>query len=259
MLRKSLLIICFLVVGAGLIYQINVYQAHQLIAASNLQNVIRPLTPENTVFAFDIHGVLFRVDHRTKAHIFFTQMPKLTLLKLVINPVFWYKTLKCLDKSQIDECILSCLEKDYPTIATLRPIYFEMANAQIPIDTMIALVQELKAQHFSLYLLSNIGPEIFAGLREKFPAIFALFDGWFTPDASNNFSQKPQAIFYQLFKDYLKNEAQDDKQIIFIDDRRANLIAAQKQDFIAVHYKRPDLLYFDLENLGWQRCPSTVT
>jgi putative hydrolase of the HAD superfamily len=113
----------------------------------------------------------------------------------------------------------------------------------------IDIVKKLKENGFSVYILSNIGPAHFSLLRQKYPEIFALFNGWYTPTPENNFSHKPHAKFYQGFKQYILKKEGKDKQIIFTDDSRKYIKGACKEGYIAIQFTTPEKLKDFLEQL----------
>ena len=229
-------IILFLCAFGALYYMKNILQDSLEFKEQTLGAVKSPITPYNTVFAFDIHKVLFATDYPEKMHIFWISTPKLLVLKYLVNPFFLYKLVHCVRHCPVSEYVFNCLEAQYPGIKPLKEPYFAMCNAQKPIPDMIQLAQKLKQQGFSLYLLSNISPTIFADLRAKFPEVFALFDGWHIPDTCNGFDHKPLPRFYIQFKRYLQERGQDNKQIIFIDDKKHNLTAAEQHGIVGIHY-----------------------
>jgi HAD superfamily hydrolase (TIGR01509 family) len=210
-----------------------------------------PITPKTTVFAFDIHEVLFKNSYKEQLSIAIHEfLPRPVFIKHVLNPLVWYSTIKLLFRSNVSEYIFNQLTVEYPQLKELYPAFMHFANAQHLMPGMLELVQALKHAGFHLYILSNIGPHVFDILKQQHPYIFSLFDGRYTPDFANNFISKPDPLFYEQFKNYIKKHEQQDKQIIFIDDRKANIKSAQKLGIIGIQFISPEKLKDTLNTIG---------
>ncbi len=213
-------------------------------------NIIQYYTPDNTVIAFDIHKVIFYPDYSAMTRRIMFNFPKLSLIKHLINPLHWYTFIKLLQQAPVFEAFLSTLTHHYPDLADIRIPFIKVINEQCPQEKTIALIAQLNKKRFKLYILSNIGPETLRDLRAQFPTIFSYFSGFYTPHLINNFSRKPQPIFYRQFKHYLQAQGQQNKHIIFIDDKQINIQAASQEGFIGIVYSNPHQLAHELHILG---------
>ncbi|MDE6046168.1 MAG: HAD family phosphatase, partial [Alistipes sp.] len=90
---------------------------------------------------------------------------------------------------------------------------------QEPVRPTEALVRDLKAAGYRLYVLSNMSREFIAFLR-RFP-VYGLFDGEVV--SCEEGSVKPERRIYEIL---LERYGLDPSETLFIDDRPANIAAA---------------------------------
>jgi FMN phosphatase YigB (HAD superfamily) len=202
-----------------------VLNTEQEANAYYLYPVNQPITPETTIFAFDLHDVLFEKKP--------TEMVGYSLRGIsrgmffyLCNPFFWYTARKISSQTVIWEDFFNQLVEKYPGLKRFENDFYGVANAQKPIQKMVDIITQLKTQGFRLYILSNIGGKTFELFKEKFPDLFAHFSGAYTPCEANNYNCKPEVSFFTEFKEYLVSNGEQDKQCIFLDDLEPNLQAA---------------------------------
>jgi len=182
------------------------------------------LTPETTVLAFDLHGVLFKPNYGKIISILFKSGKTWTLLKNLFKPAFWCD-IKALKKQHIiSEQYIDELIKKYPKLLSLESTGIEIINAQDPIKSTITILKNLKTKGYKLYLISNIGPKSLKILKKRHNKIISLFDGFATPTKANGYLRKPNI---QAFKSFIEQNKLQNKQIIFIDDKKKHLKPAQ--------------------------------
>ena len=92
---------------------------------------------------------------------------------------------------------------------------------QEPVRPTEALVRDLKAAGYRLYVLSNMSREFIAFLR-RFP-VYGLFDGEVV--SCEEGSVKPERRIYEILLD---RYGLDPSETLFIDDRPANIAAAAR-------------------------------
>ena len=184
----------------------------------------------NTVIVLDLHGPLFQLNKTEVAKLLMNTGNKTTLLSLLVNRSFW-KTLK---ETHVAERIIDRLSPDYQV---LRPLIIEMGNTQVPVKETFDLVQKLKDQGYSVFIASNIGPDMYADLQKKFPQELALFDGAFISSPENNLVEKPRPEYFEQLKIYLAAHGQSGKQILFVDDTQKHVVAAAKQSITSTLFK----------------------
>lgn len=193
------------------------------------------VTPDTTVFVFDLHNVVFKSQRRKIILSYLKLIPRGTW-RYTLNPALLYKLYRVRLQSDVAEDIFYKMTKSYPGLARFRNDFIRLSNNQRPIKKVVNLIKALKESGYKLYVLSNIGKETFTQLSEKFPEISNYFDGAFTACAENNYNHKPHKDFYEQFKGYLRDQGEGHKQILFIDDLKRNLIAAASCNIAGVHY-----------------------
>jgi len=100
---------------------------------------------------------------------------------------------------------------------------------QEPIEATKNLIEELKAAQFKLYVLSNMSLEFIEFLRQQ--PVYKNFDGEVV--SCHEHIVKPEAEIYQrLIERYSLNPS----ETLFIDDREANIKAAQAQQWQGYHF-----------------------
>ena len=96
-----------------------------------------------------------------------------------------------------------------------------------------ALIQDLKAAGYKLYVLSNMAREFIEFLRRK--PVYTNFDGDVVSCEVG--VVKPQDEIYDLL---LSKFALEPDQTMFIDDREENVVAAAKKGISTFHFDRQD-------------------
>lgn len=220
MLKKSLLLASLLVISAGIsAAEATIVQPEQI---NYLSVLTREVTPETTAFAFDINDVLFKKN--------IPQIIGRSLWTLVRGglwhvmwPSFWKKVKEINATTGSKEYVFVKLQDDYPALKGWQSDYVALSTSHSIIPEMIDIVTRLKEQGYKLYLFSNMGSITVDAMRVKFPEVFNLFDGQYVPSPENGYNYKPEPSFYTEFIAYLKTQGAEGKQIVFTDDRIANL------------------------------------
>lgn len=194
-----------------------------------------PISPTNTVIAFDLHNVIFKKKYNEIVVIMLKSL-KLSVLPTLINPKFWHKVYKLQTRTKVAEDLFIKLTDSFPNISKYRKEFISLTNAQKPILSTVKLLKELKSQGYKLFILSNIGSDTLTELSQKFPEIINLFDGAFPARPDDNYCQKPDPRFYESFKEYLELVGQSGKQILFVDDLQKNVSAARRKDIASVRF-----------------------
>ncbi len=208
-------------------------------------------SPSDTVIAFDLHKVLLEQNFaRIGFKLFKRYWQPLIKDKLLFTPHFIRDIYGEMRQGQVIEELAHKLGKKYTLLSSLEADLIECLNSEPLIDATVHIVQELKAQGYSLYLLSNIASETFENLRHKQPALISLFEGFYMPSAKNKYIHKPNPHFYQNFKQYLTSCGQEHKKIVFIDDRLKNIKAAQLEGMHGIVFNSPAQLRHELHAYG---------
>ena len=138
-----------------------------------VEYVEHDLTPENTIVVFDLHHVLMRPEYKQMAKLIFRHPKKKQLLKVVSSPSLVRRFAKKIG-SETPEKTMKDLENHFSETKhgivvrdTLSPLIQEICNAQKPDLPTFEVIERLHKSGYGIYLLSNIGIEYFAALREK--------------------------------------------------------------------------------------------
>lgn len=218
------------------------------MAKNYLHCLTNSITPETTVIAFDLHNVVFKKQTKKIVASCIKLMPQGTW-RYAFNPVLWYRVYRFKANSCVAEDIFHKVAAYYPGLSRFRGDFIRIMNAQRPILPVVDLIKQLKERGYKLYVLSNIGSETFEELSMKYPEIRACFDGAFTATAENNYNHKPHKKFYEEFKAFLSTKGHQDKQILFIDDLKKNIVAATQCNIAGIHYTSPRKLASQFKHL----------
>jgi FMN phosphatase YigB (HAD superfamily) len=200
-----------------------------LIAHENHEEFFNP---QNTVIAFDFHGVVARVSLRGLVWAFF-QIPARELIAALPSlPFITRDLIKYSLNNEISEQTLDRLALDYPIVKRLENDVIRMTNQQKPKTYMPELLKMLKSFGYTLVLASNIGQKTLKDLSERaneyMHETLLSFDRFVTPTEENGYHFKPHSPYFielvSLFPD---------KKIVFFDDKEINRQAAQQQGIYA--------------------------
>jgi HAD superfamily hydrolase (TIGR01509 family) len=202
--------------------------------------------PTNTIIIFDIHGVVFKNNYARIARLLLSNKQTLRLLLHAFHPCVVYDVMRLWWAGSVTEKYYTHLITTYPTLAPCSSLMTNVANAQTPIAATVAIVKELKARGYTLHIVSNIGHYFLTELQHHYPDIFAYFDVIQVASPANNYLGKPDKRVYECYK---QEHNLAGKQMIFIDDKRRNVCAAQQVGMIGVRYTNPAELKKQLDAL----------
>jgi len=212
--------------------------------------IIKEVTPENTVFAFDVHEVL--IDrHRPTIVWGGLKLFCKTFFYLLKHPYFTYRLTQIFRKHAIFEGMYAQIASEYPHWEKYKQDFLDISNTCCyPIEPMIRLLKSLKQKGFKLFMLSNMGSDTWEDFGIKFQSIAELFDGFYTPHKENSYVGKPSEEFYGGFRGYLNANGYEDKQILFIDDIEKNIVGAVASGIAGIHFLGHQDLCAKLTRLG---------
>ncbi len=173
---------------------------------------------------FDLGGVVFARDPRKFEPEFIKFFSYILLPQM---PKFW---------EDYDRGVVS-YDEVLTSLANYNSCDRELADknlrrsilTQEPIEATKNLIEELKAAQFKLYVLSNMSLEFIEFLRQQ--PVYKNFDGEVV--SCHEHIVKPEAEIYQrLIERYSLNPS----ETLFIDDREANIKAAQAQQWHGYHF-----------------------
>lgn len=133
----------------------------------------------------------------------------------------------------------------------LVELTMKACSSYAPIKKTVKLMNELSALGYTHHLGSNIGKTVFDDCIDKFPTIFNSFAAFTIPFESEHAKiiKKPHPDFFYAHTN--KNNLAPES-IIFIDDKLANVIAAQSVGMHAIHFKNAKQLRKQL--VEWKIC-----
>jgi FMN phosphatase YigB (HAD superfamily) len=203
------------------------------------------MNSQNVIIAFDLHSVLFKPNWKEIAHILWQYNNKLSIIACAFNPKLVYKGLQLLAHNPTDEEVFAFFETFCPK---LMPLAVDLMNAQRIVPAMAELVKELKNKGYALHIMSNIGPRRYPVICSRFADIMSLFEQAKIINYDHHtVIKKPNP---QYFKDYLQSCNPEHKPVIFIDDNKKNIKAAQEFGFVGIRFKQPEQLRAQLKNMN---------
>jgi FMN phosphatase YigB (HAD superfamily) len=202
------------------------------------------MNPTNTIIAFDLHSVIFTLNYREAFSILWRWPHKVSLFLCGFRIRLVWKCLTLLFHNPTDEEYFALFQQYCPK---LLPLIIELFNAFIPVDSMVDLLKELKENGYELHILSNIGPRRFEFLQKRYPDIIALFDKVkITNGNIRHLIKKPNLDY---FMSYLRDCNPRGKLVLFIDDKKRNIEAANAVGIIGIKFTSADKLRCTLSKL----------
>lgn len=199
---------------------------------------------KDSLLAFDLHSVLFEPNWKEVAQVLWNYNHKLSIVALAFKPYLIYKSLRLLFNDATDEEFFALCEQHCPK---LMPLVIDLMNAHRPIKQMVSILKELKAKGYTLHIISNIGPRRYPMLCSRFPELMSQFEqAKIIKGYTKELIKKPNP---QFFKDYLHDFNPKNKTVIFIDDNKRNIKAAQSLGFIGICFENPQQLRTQLASM----------
>lgn len=164
---------------------------------------------------FDLGGVLFA---RDKSKCTPELLEFFSFLRAPRMPLFWEEYDR--GTSTLAEVTAAISEMTGRSCETCAAVLRLAVDLQEPVRPTERLVGDLKAAGYKLYVLSNMSREFIAFLR-RFP-VYRLFDGEVV--SCEEGTVKPEPRIYEIL---LERYGLDPAETLFIDDRAANIVAAE--------------------------------
>lgn len=165
---------------------------------------------------FDLGGVLFARDKNRCAEEFGDFFDFVRSERM---PLFWEEYDR--GTSTLEEVTRTLCRINDCSPEKCREYLQRSIDLQEPVKPTELLVRDLKAAGYRLYVLSNMSREFIAFLR-RFP-VYGLFDGEVV--SCEEGSVKPEPRIYEIL---LERYGLDPSETLFIDDRQANIDAAER-------------------------------
>lgn len=249
-LKKTL--ICIIVALSYLFYY-QIGSKPHILSAQELKNQhLHAIEPNKVIILWDLHQVVFDRSITHWIYLFITQVKffsiihhlNLSTLKILIT--FVLRKMKLYSEEITSEELI--VEAKKANNHALIDLIMLIACDYYPNQEVVAIIRSLQSKYITQHVGSNIGRTAFTVFIQKYPEVFAYFSHYQIVEANPlPIAKKPDALF---FKRYLADTQQKPENIIFIDDRTANVAAAQKEGMIGIHFSTAEQLIKDLQILG---------
>ncbi|MFC1842806.1 HAD hydrolase-like protein [Candidatus Dependentiae bacterium] len=244
-MSKSFLIAVLIIFSTILYVLVKKFRAKHITPVNLIK--YKPITPKNTIIAFDLHDVIVNYDYIGIIKTFFASNGKLRLILAMLNPLVWRDIIKLIYNHAVAEQYIVWLGKKHKRLEPYIPLGIKIANCQIVNQEVLAIIKELKKYGYTLHLFSNIGTVTYKDFKQKHPEIFQYFDDVILPSQENGYLRKPN---HNAFVNYLENKKTPKNQIIFIDDKVKNVKKAEKYGIIGILFENHGQLVQELQKLG---------
>lgn len=173
---------------------------------------------------FDLGGVVFARDPRKFEPEFIKFFSYITLPEM---PKFW----EDYDRGVVtyDEVLVSLADYNKCDIELAKSNLRRSILTQESIPATRTLIEELKANDLKLYVLSNMSKEFIEFLREQ--PVYKNFDGEVV--SCEEHVVKPEK---EIYRRLIKRYGLKPSETLFIDDRKANIEAAQEERWHGYHF-----------------------
>ncbi len=222
------------------------------------------------IYIFDLHGVIVHANMKDIVHCvkhsFFRSFSSAFKTLKVWSKIGYHTLFKCpsMRGKSLEACIIDYINKNLDDMWILDE-FVQLANFQKVDPDMLQLLKDLKSNGSKLILASNIGERAFEYAQKhckELKSLFSLFDVFVIAKPSSNgvYIAKPDSAFYDKIWEAIKTVSKDTVQnnILFIDDSKKNIIAAEKADipsYIFTNYKNLKL-YLEEQVKKYQNCSS---
>ncbi|HSC25547.1 MAG TPA: HAD-IA family hydrolase [Candidatus Babeliales bacterium] len=206
-------------------------------------------SPKTHIFLWDLHDVILTKSMWSWFIICIRFKRKKELIsrldKKTISIIFQFllERLPLIRKQTVSEELIKAAQKKNNN--ALIELVVDVCSSYVPIKKTVTLMQELSSLGYVHHLGSNIGKTVFNDSVKKFPTIFSLFKEYTIPFESINATivKKPYPEFFYA---HIEKNNLEPHQIIFIDDKLANVQAAQSLGIHAIHFKNAKQLRKEL-------------
>ncbi|MGB8367567.1 MAG: HAD-IA family hydrolase [Candidatus Babeliales bacterium] len=216
-------------------------------------NSIQYADPTQTIILWDLHGVVFAQKLSTAMGIVWGYNRKFEILQHLNIPLvklmgnFLLQLLRLTSQEVTSEELIATARNAHNN--PLIELALQISSAYHPIKGVVEIIKELNSLGYQQDIGSNIGETSFYVFKKKYPTIFYYFNHEhivrYRP--GKKIIKKPNK---EYFLNYLYDYNLNADQVIFIDDKIANVQAARAVGMHAIHFKNPGKFRTDLQNLG---------
>jgi len=195
------------------------------------------------ILVFDLGGVLIDWNPR---HLYRKLIPNESELEFFLSEVCSLEWNKQMDRGNSFLEAVDELAVVYPKYSKQIQAYYLRWEETIagPILGTVKILERLKGAGYPLAALSNWSAETFPKVVDQFE-----FLNWFDPlviSGEIGLIKPDPEIFHYLLRE-ISREAEE---CIFIDDSKANVLAAAELGFVSIHFSSSEQLQVKLEELG---------
>jgi FMN phosphatase YigB (HAD superfamily) len=200
-----------------------------------------PFSPITHIFLWDLHDVILEKSLWSWFMICMRFDRKREIIKnldkktLKIMFTFLLERLRLTKKQMVsEELIKAAVDAHNDALVELT---IKACSSYAPIKKTVTIMHELSHLGYKHHLGSNIGKTVFDDCTEKFSEIFNLFEHATIPFISpktGSIIKKPNLEFFHAHA--TKHNLQP-HQLVFIDDKIANVHAARSAGMHAIHFK----------------------
>ena len=191
---------------------------------------------------FDFGGVLVEWRPHDIIDAFYTE-PELR--EAIRTHVFQHEDWVALDRGTIDE--LTAVRRFAVRMARpeaeMHALFAHVRESLTPIESMVALLGDLRERGYTLFGLSNMSESLFAHLQSRHD-FFGLFDGIVVSAAVK--LVKPDPAIYEHLRDRF---AIDFAESVFVDDLPRNIESARRLGLAAIQFRDPEQVRRELTAL----------
>ncbi len=209
----------------------------------------------NTIFLWDLHEVVFQKNlfNWFKHGLQFKQ-------KRALISNFNRKTAKLLTSHMLEKIGIS----KEPTSAqelidlaqkennqALCDFIMKLCCEYTPIPETVSIIKKLQELGYRHHIGSNIAQAVYQTFKNQYTDIFSLFDEFTVVQSAKNNNMVIKKPNTKFFIQHLEKHNLQPKQIIFIDDRKKNVLAAQSLGITGIQFTDPYQLKHELMDRGF--------
>ncbi len=244
------ILVIFTIIGLYIIRFVSITDQNR----SNSQNMLTSTHPHKVVFLWDLHEVVFKKHIRGFLSIGWNHDRKLQTIFNINSEIlkvtfkYFFEKLHLSDDAMTSEELIAAAKK--ANNQGLIDFAIKVSCSYRPIHKTVEIINKLTNLGYTHHIGSNIGATVYESFEQLYPTIFSLFNAKHIIHyiEGQPVIKKPQPTY---FTTYLEKHHLKPEQVVFIDDKYANVKAARSLGITAIHFKNPTQLRTTLQKLGF--------